>query len=369
MKAFLASLVATAAQAYYYDKYENLLALNQRYSNGFSEIEITVDGKKQTKYLAADFMAGGGGQMTVPANHRGYLHNTPNMDKENPDYFKPNLLGGAVEWDMDMSDHECGCIASFYLVSMPGKDEAGKNWMTTDGFGYCDANRVDGNLCPEFDLMEANKYSWATTPHSCEAPNTGGFYYGCDANGHAAQNIYNILPWNGYGAGQDYIINTELPFHVRIDFETDTNNDFSAFKVQFTQNGAEQTMISESDYLHHMGQNLSDGMAFVLSQWGGDASWLWYDRCSGECNYPELSINNIKITSGKGKPSDPTEHIDPKKYEFGDICESSIDDYCGLMHCPGLAHCRWSWPKGDDMTWSSKHAACRCDVWDTVTYH
>lgn len=38
------------------------------------------------------------------------------MEWYNPHYFLPNLLGGSVEYDVDLSQHECGCIAAFYLV-------------------------------------------------------------------------------------------------------------------------------------------------------------------------------------------------------------------------------------------------------------
>lgn len=49
----------------------------------------------------------------------------------------------------------CGCIAAFYLVKSPAKDEGG-NFDNTDGFYYCDAQAVTGQYCPEFDIMEAN---------------------------------------------------------------------------------------------------------------------------------------------------------------------------------------------------------------------
>lgn len=106
----------------------------------------------------------------VPSNGRGYISESPSMDFGNPDYFKPNMLGGSIEYDVDLSNHECGCIAALYTVSMPGKRSDGSLWMDTDKWGYCDANQVSGNYCPEFDIMEANKWSWATTPHKCDSP-------------------------------------------------------------------------------------------------------------------------------------------------------------------------------------------------------
>ena len=108
---------------------------------------------------------------------------SPTLDPKNPDYFLPNLKNASVEYDVDLSNHECGCIAAFYLVSMPGRNSSGDLWMETDSFGYCDANQVAGNWCPEFDIMEANKWSWATTPHTCDAPDSNNFYRNCDRGG------------------------------------------------------------------------------------------------------------------------------------------------------------------------------------------
>ena len=155
---------------------------------------------------------------------------------QNPAYWKPNLLGGSVEWDLDLSNHECGCLATWYLVKMPGKDQDGNIWMDTDGYGYCDANMGNGNWCPEFDIMEANKYSWATTPHKCDSPNDKGFYNNCDKGGTCAQNIVDQLAYNGYGPGSDHTINTDLPFHAKVDFNSD-NGKFSSFTVTMSQNG------------------------------------------------------------------------------------------------------------------------------------
>ena len=53
------------------------------------------------------------------------------------------------------------------------------------------------------------------------------------------------------------------------------------------------------DYLANMTDDLENGMAFVVSNWGGNAEWLWHDRCQGSCPWPELTISNIKITTGK----------------------------------------------------------------------
>lgn len=122
-------------------------------------------------------------------------------------------------------------------------------------------------------------------------------------------------------------------------------------------------MTDSDGYLANMTNDMKGNMAFVVSNWGGDASWLWHDRCSGSCNWPSLTISNIKITTGGAGPSPPQPTpIDPNNYDFGDACGSAHDDFCADMNCPSVDHCRWSWPKTDPAKWSSKDAHCRCDM-------
>ena len=96
----------------------------------------------KTFYLAAGFQQTGSdtSSATMPENRRAFIAETPTLDLENPQYFKPNMLGGSVEWDLDLSNVECGCLATFYMIKVPGLDARGNIWMDTDGYGYCDAN-------------------------------------------------------------------------------------------------------------------------------------------------------------------------------------------------------------------------------------
>jgi len=187
MNTFASAILLASASAYQYEKMSNFLNLAQS-KNNLDTIEIELDGEKKTFYIAAPFAQGSRAdtELHVPSNGRGYIAETPTLDLKDPKYFKPNMLGGSIEWDIDLSNHECGCIAAWYMVKLPGVDESGNLWMDTDDYGYCDANQVDGNWCPEFDIMEANKWSWATTPHKCDSPNSNGFYSHCDQGGTCA---------------------------------------------------------------------------------------------------------------------------------------------------------------------------------------
>ena len=67
---------------------------------------------------------------------------------------------------------------------------------------------------------------------------------------------------------------------------------------------------------------------------GGDADWLWKDRCTGTCNWPTLSFTNIKVhTSGASpSPGPPTPSpIDPNDYDFGDACATKDADDCAAQ--------------------------------------
>ena len=57
----------------------------------------------------------------------------PHPDK----YFKPNLLGGYVTYDVNLSSLPCGCITALYQVLMPAKLENGDLWERD--YWYCGA--------------------------------------------------------------------------------------------------------------------------------------------------------------------------------------------------------------------------------------
>ena len=123
-----------------------------------------------------------GAKLTIPHGGRMYLGVSDRGEHQHLDphgWYIPNLVGGAIEYDVDLSASGCGCNAAFYLVSMPGYDAQQHEAPSGAGDFYCDANKVGGVWCPEMDIMEANTYAWHTTPHHCDAPQ-GKYYSGCD---------------------------------------------------------------------------------------------------------------------------------------------------------------------------------------------
>ena len=141
-------------------------------------LSATVDGLKTTLYVQpTDWSSADVEESTVQYNYgnRMYLSTVDSVDTDK--YFKPNMLGGTMEYDVDLSQVGCGCDSAIYGVLMPAVDNE------TDVQKYCDANKVGGHWCPEFDVMEANKYAFRVTGHKCDAPDASGVYSNCDRSG------------------------------------------------------------------------------------------------------------------------------------------------------------------------------------------
>ena len=122
--------------------------------------------------------------MVIPHGGRSYLATGDALGPDN--YYGVNLLGGSISYDVDISESGCNCNAALYLISMPGRDEAGNPYPGASKDYYCGANDKE-DLCPEFDIMEANQYAWHSTVHQCDAPSDKGHYHKCDGPGNCFQ--------------------------------------------------------------------------------------------------------------------------------------------------------------------------------------
>ena len=95
-----------------------------------------VDGAEQILYVHAPSwarsMSTDDSSITYLYNNRMYLSTVDYLDTTK--YFAPNLLGGVMEYDVDLSQVSCGCVSAIYQTLMPAVNH------TTDPFGYCDAN-------------------------------------------------------------------------------------------------------------------------------------------------------------------------------------------------------------------------------------
>ena len=215
------------------------------------------------------------------------MYTKPNLDPEN--LFMPNLLNGSLEFDVQLGSQDCGCVAAFYQVNMPALDEEGKRLAGKDGTYYCDANKVGGAFCPEFDIMEANKYSWRTTAHSCEDASGRGFFNDCDRKGLAK----DADEWGSgeYGPSGSKI-NTPSFFHLKMDYCKSMFGNWEGYNLELSQGqyctfACKGNLKETGSYFKKLNKPLTDGMAFVFSNWGSesdDLSWLNHDKCTGACN-------------------------------------------------------------------------------------
>lgn len=271
---------------------------------------------------------------------------------KNDGFAQFQLLNKRLEFDVDLSMAGCCCDLSLYFVGMPGvyKNNEG-NLMLYDGpVGdfYCDANAwssicgtdakkgtfpspppdgilggaADYVVCPELDIIEANKSGIHITPHACTlneslgyiGQGTAGMYmtgkeftvnkvgstglpsnvtvnnkdyskcsksYGdtlCDTDGTAIGNagtgVGTVIPEGIYGRGKK--LDTTKPFHFSIEFRETTSNGIPSLQifVSLSQNG---TLIysNQSVYLNKDGKNwgqkmlasVKKGMVMVISYW------------------------------------------------------------------------------------------------------
>jgi len=95
MSTFFQQIAEAKAEAY-----ANHMPQMYQLTNG-SEINVTEDGVAKTLYIATHDGISGGSGLGIPHNTRGYLSNTPQSGAEN--FYTPNLLGGSVEYDVDLS--------------------------------------------------------------------------------------------------------------------------------------------------------------------------------------------------------------------------------------------------------------------------
>ena len=142
-----------------------------------------------------------------------YLSNSATLDTN--DYFTPNMLGGSIQYDVDLSEVGCSCNTALYTVLMPALDN------TSDAFKYCDANQVGGHWCPEFDIMEANKYAFHATGHTCDEP-SNGVYYNCDRGGDCTLKALYSEDSTDYGPSSSNLIDTTKSFTVTTEFHEES---------------------------------------------------------------------------------------------------------------------------------------------------
>lgn len=234
-------------------------------------------------------VAAGGRALSIAHNDRAYLVGAcAQGDSFGPAMFSStfNLLGQALNFTVDLSTAGCACNVAFYMVSMPGLDANG-NPDPGEGDGYCDANDVDSQWCPEMDILEANTAALAVTPHTCSPPDEKGHYSACDKGG-CSVNPHKSSP-TLFGPGAGFTVDTTRPFSVLTAFPTDPATGNLASVTTTVAQGAASFVLSHTDatcgagYLAAMTAPLAAGMVPAISVWGDSGqtmSWLDVPPCS-----------------------------------------------------------------------------------------
>ena len=236
-----------------------------------------------TVLLNAGALGGDGEVEVLPNAGRSYLgtqcHKASSIPWEDMLDFK--LLDRTFSFTIDVSDAACNCNAAVYLVAMSqNRENPSKERSCSGDKFYCDANHVCGGTCAEIDLVEANSHAFLSTLHKSSDP------YGV-ANGYGGGDPAHPDPWSGprafdsvdYGPGAS-CVNTLLPFRVSYSFPTEPGGQLAQMHVTLSQGSCSLSTHLGSGYdgLAELTEALREGMALVVSYWGGGSTNMqWMD--------------------------------------------------------------------------------------------
>lgn len=261
-------------------------------------ITIKENGKDVTRYVVTAFSKDAaevsGSTVKVKYNGNVQIAKTAN-NSYSPNMFQEyRLAGKTVTFTADLSNVGCSCDAAFYFVSMPGYGSNGQPTPGQWGAYYCDANDVNGVWCWEMDVMEANKYALAVTPHKC-SQKPGGYISSCDKAGCGTNPYYSNK--EAFGPSSSYKIDTTQAFTVSVNFgssiEVTLKQGSNSFQFQDCSNNG--------GYVSDMNEAFDYGMVLVMSYFGGsynDFSWLdGMTGCQGNCPQDGYAIySDIEIS-------------------------------------------------------------------------
>nr|BAF57419.1 putative glycosyl hydrolase family7 [uncultured symbiotic protist of Mastotermes darwiniensis] len=229
------------------------------------------------------------------------------MTEDEKYYEEFKFVGKELSYTVDMSQIPCGVNAALYSSEMPynGKKTTDDPFGAEGGTGYCDANCVDGDCCPEFDIQEASSHAMVFTAHCCESAKH------CDTSG---------CGYNPYRDSKDYTfwggtINVNSPVTVVTQF-VGVGSTLSEIRRLYVQGGrtikAAQSLNdafckwggagqNAAYSMAKMGASFQKGHVIVFSLWASDGmSWMDGGN-AGTCkSYNVASVKasqpNLKVT-------------------------------------------------------------------------
>jgi len=178
-----------------------------------------------------------------------------------------NLLGGWVEFDIDLSSVQTGVNANIYTISPS---------IPASGFeqgNYCDG-AGEKPWCVEVDWIESNgNCGGATTLHAKPGPGNDG----CSA----------------WGCRNNYHYNGKTSFHMRIEYGADGT--WTTIRDgQVINGGTMNPSPGGADWAALKSAYESKGAVIYSSEWVG---WVPVDDCGGggDLESSHFSISNLRI--------------------------------------------------------------------------
>lgn len=182
-----------------------------------------------------------------------------------------NLLGGYVEFDVDVSNVQVGVNANLYAIAPSGLGDAG---FTDNDAQYCDGAINDRKNCIELDWFESNgNCAGASTLHTVMGEGNSG------------------NPCNSWGCRTHWYYNGGTQFHMRIEYGTDGSQ--TAYNNGAVMGGFNPAP-GGSDWNIIRQEMESKGVLIYGSEWTG---WVPVEDCgtSGCLECSSYSISNIVV--------------------------------------------------------------------------
>eukprot|EP00475_Leptophrys_vorax_P029225 TRINITY_DN426_c0_g1_i1.p1 TRINITY_DN426_c0_g1~~TRINITY_DN426_c0_g1_i1.p1 ORF type:complete len:256 (-),score=55.08 TRINITY_DN426_c0_g1_i1:60-827(-) len=192
-----------------------------------------------------------------------------------------SLLGGSVEYDMDVSQAHTGCNADIYTISPSNLGTA-----AFDQSKYCDGAKTGSGFCVEVDWIESNgNCGGASTLHTVPGPGNDG----CTA----------------WGCRETYYYNGRTSFHMKISYGEDgTWTTVRDGETITPENLSPKPLTTDVTALVDAYKN--HGALIYSSHWTG---WVpATDKCpsTGELTNSTFSIKNLKINGELKQGPTPT---------------------------------------------------------------
>lgn len=177
-----------------------------------------------------------------------------------------NILGGFIEYDIDVSKVEPGVNANIYSIS-PIFPSSG----FTQKF-YCDGQKKDSEWCTEIDWIESNgNCLGASTLHMIQGPGSGCTAWGCNVH---------------------YEYNGKTKFHMKIQYSKEGKITIYRDEQVITEFKPKPT---EKEVQNLLEQYSNRGAVIYSSLWKGWVPLQQKCKTDGNLENSEFKIENLKI--------------------------------------------------------------------------